>query len=229
MLAFPVAIFSAAFLVFQIQPIVAKLLLPDFGGSPSVWTTCMLFFQLALLVGYAYAHFLISFLKTRTQVALHCLLLVLSLIFLPVFPEFEATADGLLTLEILFGLLASVGFPFVLIASSAPLIQAWFSICESGSSPFRLYALSNLGSLLALISYPFLVEPILNTTDQVWVWSVIYGLFVLLSVLCAIRVLKQAQQAHTSLGLRAVWQAEVSCNRKLIWVFFSSCGSGTVA
>jgi len=160
MLPFAVAIFTSAFLVFQVQPVIARFILPWYGGIPGVWTTCMLFFQLGLLAGYLYAHVLAKRFQLRHQVIVHGSLLALSLFTLPMTPVLPELPQRLpQTLEILYVLTVSVGFPFVLLSASAPLLQYWFAHVHPGKSPFRLYALSNVGSLLALLSYPFLVEP----------------------------------------------------------------------
>lgn len=227
MLAFALATFSAAFLVFQIQPIVARFLLPDYGGSPSVWTTCMLFFQLALLGGYAYAHCLTSRLNIKGQVSVHLSLMAASLLFLPVFPEIKDDFGSFVSLDILSVLLTALGLPFLLISASAPLLQVWFSKAEVGRSPFRLYALSNLGSLLALISYPFVVEPFLRTFHQVWMWSGLYILFALVSVFCALKALKQEQPGAPLFNQKTAFETTppVLIETKVLWLALSACGS----
>ena len=164
-------IFAGAFLLFQVQPLIAKQLLPWFGGGPAVWTTAMLFFQVMLLAGYAYAHLSVRRLPPRGQAVLHGLLLALALVSLPIaVPEArkpegaEAPARQLL---LLLGL--SVGLPYFVLASTSPLLQAWFARLRpegSTTSPYRLFALSNAGSLLALLSYPFAVEPFLGRGAQ---------------------------------------------------------------
>jgi hypothetical protein len=175
-----VAILTGAALVFQIQPIAGKLLLPSFGGGASVWTACMFFFQSMLLAGYAYAHLLTRFSRPRSQVAVHALLLLLSMLFLPV--GFAAAESDIAAqdpaVRILLALLASIGAPFVILASTAPLIQRWSTLTRPGRSPYRLYAMSNGGALFALLTYPLLVEPNLSLRTQAIVWSTGYGLFV---------------------------------------------------
>ena len=185
---FAVTIFTAAFLLFQVQPIIAKYILPWFGGGPSVWTTAMLFFQAVLLGGYAYAHFSIRYFRPRGQAALHLALLVVGLALLPITPaaRWKPEAVDVPTLQIMLLLLVTVGWPFFVLASTSPLLQAWFSRLRPGVSPYRLYALSNVGSLLALVSYPVLVEPAIGRTAQTQLWSGGFGLFALLSATCAI-------------------------------------------
>jgi hypothetical protein len=166
---FPVTIFLSAFLLFQVQPIMGRFILPWFGGTPAVWSVCLLFFQAMLLAGYAYAHWL-----RRPRV--HLLLLAISLAFLPVIPVRPAMTDTP-SLRILLLLAATVGVPYFLLSATAPLLQKWSA---SERSPWRLYALSNFGSFLALLTYPFLVEPYVRLRTQAWVWSGIYVLFTLL-------------------------------------------------
>jgi hypothetical protein len=175
--------------VFQIQPIVGKLLLPSFGGGASVWTTCMFFFQSMLLAGYGYAHLLTNIPQPRRQAVVHASLLVISMLFLPVSiagAEFSAGTPNPVTL-IFLALLVSIGFPFVMLASTAPLVQKWSSITRPLHSPYRLYALSNAGALLALLGYPLLIEPNMSLRTQSIVWSVGYAAFVV-AILAAARL-----------------------------------------
>src|SRR5262245_21723282 len=160
-LAYALTIFIGAFLLFQVQPLIGKYILPWFGGGPGVWTTCMLFFQVVLLGGYAYAHFTSQRLKPRAQAALHLALLVAALGLLPITPgdSWKPRGGGNPTLDILTLLTASLGLPYFVLSSTGPLLQHWFSRTTPARSPYRLYALSNAGSLLALVSFPFLFEP----------------------------------------------------------------------
>jgi len=178
-------IFLGAFLLFQVQPIISKMILPWFGGGPAVWTTCMLFFQMLLLGGYAYAHFLVIAPSLRWQTIVHVALLVLAAITLPISPDVSwKPADGTQpTWRILSLLLANVGLPYFILSSTGPLVQAWYARFYPDRSPYRLYALSNVGSLGALLTYPFLVEPTLTTGWQGSIWS---GAFVLYAVLCGL-------------------------------------------
>ena len=154
---YAIAIFLSAFLLFQVEPIIARYILPWFGGTPAVWTACMLFFQIFLLAGYAYAHLLASYLSPRNQALLHLSLVVCSLAFLPITPEETWKPDGSENpmLAIVLLLLGTIGAPFLLVSASGPLLQHWFNRTHPTLSPYRLYALSNLGSLLGLVSYPF--------------------------------------------------------------------------
>lgn len=181
---FAVAIFTGAFLLFQVQPLIAKFILPSFGGSPAVWTTAMFFFQASLLSGYAYAHLVVRHLSLQKQAGVHLTLMVAALFVLPIVPVagWKPTSPGAPTVEILLLLTTSVGLPYFVLAATTPLLQAWFTRLRHGVVPYRYFALSNLGSLLALVSYPFLVEPNLTRTGQAQIWSLGFGLF---AVACA--------------------------------------------
>ncbi len=178
---FALTIFVSAFLVFQVQPVISKTILPWFGGAPAVWTTCMLFFQVLLFLGYTYAHLLTRWARPMQQGVIHLCLIVAALMLLPITPgpEWKPADSSFPTLRILLLLAANVGAPYFLLSSTGPLVQAWFSRVYEGRSPYRLYALSNVGSLLALLSYPFLVEPALTTHTQGSFWSVGFCLFAL--------------------------------------------------
>ena len=177
-------IFLGAFLLFQVQPIISKMILPWFGGGPAVWTTCMLFFQVLLLGGYAYSHFLISSRNIKRQTIIHVAILVIAALTLPIMPDAGwKPLDGTQpTLRILLLLAANVGFPYFILSSTGPLVQAWYARFYPAQSPYRLYALSNIGSLGALLTYPFFVEPALSTSSQGWLWSAGFAMY---AVLCA--------------------------------------------
>ncbi|MEX0819884.1 MAG: fused MFS/spermidine synthase, partial [Pirellulaceae bacterium] len=177
-------IFLGAFLLFQIQPIISKMILPWFGGGPAVWTTCMLFFQVLLLGGYAYSHFLISSRNFTRQTIIHVSVLVIAALCLPIVPaaSWKPLDGSQPTLRILVLLGANVGLPYFILASTGPLAQAWYARRYIGQSPYRLYALSNIGSLGALLTYPFFVEPALTTSSQGWLWSAGFAVY---AVLCA--------------------------------------------
>lgn len=168
-----VTIFLGAFLLFLVQPLIGKYILPWFGGSPGVWTTCLLFFQVLLLGGYAYAHALSTWLRPRQQAHVHLGLLLLSLAWLPIAPDpgWKPLAGQAPTGAILLLLTACLGLPYLVLSATGPLVQRWFSLTHPDRSPYRLYALSNVGSLLALVAYPFAVEPLLSRAAQSWAWS----------------------------------------------------------
>lgn len=181
---FAATIFLGAFLLFQVQPLIGRFLLPWFGGSPEVWTTCMLFFQVFLLAGYAYAHVLIRIKSTDLQAALHIGLLFIALLFLPIVPKdsFKPTATAIPVVRILLICSLTVGLPYVLLSATSPLVQAWVSRTHRMKNPYRLYALSNTGSLLALVSFPFVFEPLFSRVETAQLWSVAFAVF---AVLCA--------------------------------------------
>ncbi|MCH7727162.1 MAG: fused MFS/spermidine synthase [Planctomycetes bacterium] len=174
-------VFVSAFLLFQIQPLISKVILPWFGGSPAVWTTCVLFFQVLLFAGYAYAHLMTAYLSPKWQAILHIGLMAVALLTLPITPgaQWKPADAGMPAWRIFALLAANVGLPFFLLSSTGPLVQAWFSRACKGRSPYRLYALSNVGSLLALLSYPFVVEPLLTTGTQDRLWTVGFCVFAL--------------------------------------------------
>ena len=183
-MAYAATIFLSSFLLFLVQPLIARQILPWFGGTAAVWTTCMLFFQTLLLAGYAYAHGANALLKPRTQAILHTVLLALALATLPIAPpeSWKPTGTEEPVSTILLVLTIAVGLPYLLIASTSPLLQAWFARARPGVDPYRLFAVSNLASLLALIGYPLLVEPYFGNREQVVWWSALFAFF---AVFCA--------------------------------------------
>jgi hypothetical protein len=194
MLFYALTIALSSFLLFEVQPVIAKMILPWFGGSSAVWSTCLLFFQLVLLLGYVYAHTL-NKLKPRQQAVAHISLLAISLAALPIVPspawKHSATAQPSLTILALLTL--TVGLPYFLLSSTSPLLQAWYARTHSQGLPYRLFALSNFSSMLALLSYPFLIEPNLPSRTQAFLWS---GAFVAFALLCAITVLRSLSGSH---------------------------------
>jgi hypothetical protein len=187
MLLYAITIFLSAFLLFQVQPLIAKIILPWFGGSAAVWSAAMLFFQLVLLAGYAYAHISIRFLKAKQQMVTHVALLLASCALLPILPSetWKPAETGDPTLRILMLLVATIGLPYFLLSSTSPLLQAWYVRRSGSGMPYRLFALSNFGSMLALVSFPFLVEPRLTSRWQAYSWSFGYVAFALVCTLAA--------------------------------------------
>jgi hypothetical protein len=185
-LLFAITVFTSAFLLFQVQPLLAKFILPWFGGTPAVWTMCMLVFQLLLFGGYAYAHLLSSLKSVSRQACIHATLLAVAVFSLPIIPDvaWKPMGDETPSLRITLLLLATVGMPYFLLSATGPLLQQWFSRACTGVSPYRLYALSNIGSLLALVSYPFLFEPMFSSTMQAGLWSALFVVFALSCLLC---------------------------------------------
>ena len=198
MLLYACTIFTSAFLLFLVQPVIAKQILPWFGGSAAVWTTCLVFFQVALLAGYAYSDFATRKLKTREQVMLHIALLAASLAVLPIVADtsWKPAGDEDPGLRILGLLLATIGLPYFLLATTGPLVQAWFARTFPQGTVYRLFALSNLASMLALISYPFAFETWVVTATQAYAWTAGYVLFVVLCAASALYGQRNADAPH---------------------------------
>jgi len=188
MFLYAATIFVSAFLLFLVQPLIAKQILPWFGGSSAVWTTCLVFFQSVLLAGYAYTDWTTRHLAPRRQAWLHIALLAVSIALLPIIASatWKPTGNEDPALRILGLLLVTIGLPYLLLSTTGPLIQAWFARTFSNAVPYRLFALSNLASMLALLSYPVAIEPWVNTVAQSWGWSAGYVAFVLLCSTAAI-------------------------------------------
>lgn len=224
LLRFGAPVLLSAFLLFQVQPMVAKAILAWFGGSPGVWTTCMLFFQSLLLAGYGYAHLLISRFAVRTQVRVHLALLALNVALLPlaIDPSWRPHDAGDPTMRILGLLAASVGLPYFSLAATGPLLQAWASRAFPSTAIYRLYALSNVGSLVALLAYPVTIEPHLTIGHQLVGWSAGYAAFALLAALAALRTLRCGSDGATPVAGVA---APVSPWRVAAWIALPSCAS----
>jgi spermidine synthase len=217
-------IFLSAFLLFQVQPLIGKMILPWFGGSASVWTTCMLFFQMLLLLGYLYSHWIVRFLSPRQQSLLHISLLVVSLLLLPISPseDWRPTGGENPTARILMLLAATIGLPYFVLSTTGPLIQAWFAREQSGAVPYRLFALSNFGSLLALLAYPVAVEPVLPTRWQSYAWS---ALFVGFALLCSLLAWHGRRGEAGHAALRDANHPAPSARQRLAWVALAACPS----
>src|SRR6185369_2733744 len=178
----------------------AKYILPWFGGGPGIWTTCMLFFQVVLLGGYAYAHLTSRWLKPRTQIIVHLVLLLAALFWLPITPSnsWKPTNAENPTVQILALLVASLGLPYFVLSTTGPLLQQWFSRTHPGRSPYRLYALSNVGSLMALLSYPVLFENHFTRKTQASLWGMGLFAFVAGCAFCASKVWKASSQSKSA-------------------------------
>jgi hypothetical protein len=190
-------IFVGSFLLFLVQPMIARMALPRLGGAPTVWNSAMLVYQALLLAGYAYAHWL-GRLKPRGQAGVHLIVLALAGLTLPIGligSTPPPNANPFLWVPWL--LLVSIGPLFFAVSAQAPLLQRWFALSDAGD-PYPLYAASNLGSFGGLLAYPFIVEPLLGVTDQRWLWSVGYGLLVLLVAWCGLRLPKSVPAQTTS-------------------------------
>ncbi len=231
MVVFASTILVSAFLLFQVQPLICKYILPWFGGSPAVWTTCMLFFQLVLFGGYAYAHLLTRFFAPRTQGLIHLLLLALAaaLTFPSISPDVGwKPIDSSHPTGRILGLLAvSVGLPYFVLSTTGPLVQAWFARAWPERSPYRLYALSNLGSLGALITYPFLFEPAFGSDTQAGMWTVAFALFAVLCGVCAIWIFRSRPALRVADQPVTLSAADIAptATRRLLWLFLPACAS----
>jgi hypothetical protein len=216
------AIFFSAFLLFQIQPLIAKVVLPLFGGSASVWIVCLLFFQVVLLLGYLYADFLIRRVPAAAQQWIHATVFLLTIVWMAAFHHASIgpiRPDGPVR-QILWLLAESVGPAYFLLSSSSPLLQAWYAQSHEGAVPYRFYALSNIGSMLALLTYPVIVEPYFSTAHQAFGWSTA---FLCVSSLCvAVGFLGRREDRSAPVGDGAPfadWKTQV------LWVALAACGS----
>lgn len=230
MALYGLTILLGAFLLFLVQPLIGKFILPWFGGTPAVWAACLLFFQALLLGGYLYAHLLAGRLHARRQCLLHALLLAASLLALPVFPsESWKPLAARYPMAAVFGLLAaSVGAPYFLLAATSPLLQSWFARSRRSFSPYRLYALANFGAMLAVISYPFAIEPSLSLRRQIWIWSFGYAAYAALGILLALRERPQPTAAESP-AARGDTGGEPSqlpgAGERALWLSLAACGS----
>ena len=221
---YAVTIFLSAFLLFQVQPLIAKLILPWFGGSAAVWVTCMLFFQIALLLGYGYAHFLVRRVPLRRQATVHIVLLLLGVCVLPILPnpawKPQGGEDPLFRI---MGLLAvTVGLPYMLLSSTSPLLQSWYSRVREGGMPYRFFALSNLGSMIALLSYPIVVEPTLSNSHQAWVWSGGFAAF----ACCCVAVALVSRKGHLTAPAEQEDDTPMpGWGVRILWMLFAATAS----
>ena len=220
-------IFLGAFLLFQIQPLIAKIVLPSFGGSSVVWSTCMLFFQVVLLLGYAYAHWLNEHLRATKQAMVHSALLVASIAVLPIGPDAVRSVSGVdhPSWQILRLLAATIGIPYFLLSSTSPLLQAWYAR-RGGKAPYRLYALSNLASMAALLTYPSLMEPNFTTRRQGVMWSIAYLAF---AALCAATAWQSARGLAKATATESTEVIAAAPPPRwpllLLWIALAGCGS----
>lgn len=216
-------IFLGAFLLFQVQPLIGKMLLPWFGGSAAVWSTCLLFFQVLLLLGYLYAHWTTGFLAPGKQALLHIFLLASSIPMLPITPSavWKPSGGDAPTLLIIGLMAVTIGLPYFLLSTTGPLVQAWFAREKSGTVPYRLFALSNLGSMLGLLSYPTVVEPWLALPRISVGWSVAYVVFALLCAMLAWRAFCAGAAVHAQADL--IIDAAPSARTLALWAILAAC------
>lgn len=221
MIAFAAAIFLSAFLLFLVQPLMGRFILPWYGGTPAAWSVTTLFFQCALLAGYSYAHLLTRFAKPKVQAAVHAGLLLLAAVTLPTIPaeSLKPTAADDPALSILLLLLRTVGLPFLMLSATGPLLQAWLTRARPGKQPWVMYALSNVGSLGALLAYPFLIDPWIGRVSQAWAWSAGFVMFALLAAACGV----VAMRAPAPAGQEPASQPPGPW-RRVVWVLLAACG-----
>ena len=217
-------IFLSAFLLFQVQPLIAKFILPWFGGSAAVWSAALLFFQLVLLAGYFYAHCLIRYVRAKAQVGIHAALLGASFATLPIVPaaHWKPAGGGDPTLRILVLLGATVGLPYLLLSATSPLLQAWYLRTHAGAIPYRLFALSNFGSMLALLSYPVLVEPRFALGSQAVAWSIGYAVFAAVCALAGWKSRAGVDPIQTAPDAEA---PAPGASAILLWIGLAACAS----
>src|SRR3954451_85243 len=227
MLLFGVTIFLSAFLLFEVQPVIAKMILPWFGGTSAVWSTCMLFFQIVLLLGYAYAHWLHRTFAARKQAIIHIAVLAVSLAALPILPgdHWKSAANDQPSLRILALLSATVGLPYFLLSSTGPLLQAWYARNHKEGMPYRLFALSNFASLLALLSYPVAIEPNLASRVQAWAWAGAYVAFAAVCGLTAWRASLHPNARSTASSTDPGAFASPSWTVRVLWLGLSASAS----
>ena len=225
---YALTIFTSAFLLFLIQPISAKQILPWFGGSAAVWTTCLVFFQVLLLAGYAYSDWTTRKLAPRTQISIHVVLLLASLAALPIIPDaaWKPHGEEDPTWRILGLLTATIGLPYFLLATTGPLVQVWFARSFPAGTVYRLFALSNFASLLALVAYPFALEPWITTHQQSYGWSAGYLAFVLLCAGAALNSLRaQAKTRGPATDAAANGGPPPTPQDYVLWLALSAMGS----
>jgi len=214
-------IITGSFLLFLTQPMVARMALPRVGGAPSIWNSAMLVYQLLLLAGYAYAHW-IARLKPRRQVGIHLVLLAVAAIWLPIHLIALAPApDAEPAFWVPWFLIASIGPLFFIVSSQAPLMQRWYALETARGEPYTLYAASNLGSFAGLISYPLIVEPTMSLAAQSWLWTILYAVLVLLVAACALTVPAQAVEA-----LPEETSPAPTARQTMLWVILAAVPSG---
>jgi hypothetical protein len=223
-LLFGATILVSACLLFLVQPLISKLILPWFGGSAAVWITCMLFFQAGLLAGYSYAHALTRLLSPYWQAVVHSLLILASIAVLPILPNAswvpKPGADP--TWRVLAVLATSVGLPYALLSSTSPLLQSWYAARNRGALPYRYFALSNVGSMVALLFYPVGIEPFLRGHAQAWFWSGSYFLFALF---CIATAGIASRTAPVSASIQRAPAGRLSRSVIGFWLALAACAS----
>ncbi len=224
---FAAAVFSGAFLLFLVQPMLGKLILPWFGGGPGVWTACLMFYQVALFFGYLYAYGLVRFLEPRYQWFAHAIAFGGALFLLPVTPGEQWRPEGFEadpSIAIVMMLVSTVGLPFIVLSATGPLLQSWFAVRYSDRSPYPLYAVSNLGSLVALFSFPLLIEPFFPMRDAGWLWSLGFGAATILILAAGLMAVVRAPGGpRVEIGQGEKKPGNLSVGRYFLWMLLSAC------
>ena len=237
-LIFAATILVSAFLLFQVQPLISKYILPWFGGSPAVWTTCMLFFQIAYLPGTRMPTAFASFSRPGAG-GVHLSLLAAAAVVMPAVHlparNWKPIDSGDPTGRILLLLAATVGLPYFMLSTTGPLLQAWFARAWPGRSPYRLYALSNFGSLVALLTFPFVFVPAFTSDTQAVMWTVGFGVFAILCGLSAWRMMRLPRSVESLLSVasdaasvatgEAATVTHPASGRRLLWIALPACTS----
>jgi len=221
-------ILLSAFLLFQIQPMIAKVILPIFGGGAAIWTVCLLFFQGLLLLGYLYAHGLSQLKQFKHQLMIHGSLLVASTLMLPMALSANSMSVDVLSTtpikDILFLLTLTIGLPYFTLSATGPLIQRWQGLSQTNALPYKLYSVSNLGSLVALISYPFLFEPWMALSAQGQLWSASYAVLVLLFLGLIINLFKQHATISEYISVEKAEKTSQPLLTPILWLVLSALG-----
>ena len=231
-----VAVFLSAFLLFQVQLIVGKYILPLFGGAPAVWNTCMLCFQVLLLAGYSYAHILRLKFNPKAQGRIHSALLLFAVVVVavlwavwgsPLTPgvSWRPSPEDSPVWKILQLLLATVALPFFVLSATGPLLQNWYRYEGDGNSPYRLYAISNAGSLLGLLSYPFLIEWAFTIRHQAWVWAVGFAGFAILCAATGWRLTNRSDASLAASDDEAKVEEKPRASQYALWIGLSACST----
>lgn len=226
MLIYALTIFTSAFLLFQVQPMIAKIILPWFGGGATVWSACLMFFQMALLLGYLYSHAVTKWLAPRAQAILHTVLLLAALA-MPVMPgaQWKPADEKEPLLRIVLLLAGTVGLPYLMLSTTGPLLQAWYTRASGGKVPYRLFALSNFGSFLALLSFPFVFEPMLTSAEQTTVWHVAFGAFAALAIYTGWNMVRAIPKSDVATAASDQGLAPIGIGRLLLWIALAACAS----
>ena len=224
------ALLISATLLFSAQPMIAKMVLPLYGGSPAVWTSCMVFYQVTLLAGYAYAHAISSWLSLKLQMIIHVVLIGLPLAVLPISISHNGTSASTSPVLVLATLLVvAAGAPLFVVTTTASLLQRWFAETthSAADDPYSLYAVSNTGSIAALVSYPLLIERTMRLSDQAWLWAVGYVLLVVTIAICAAMTWRMSRGSNASGVLRkrvaaaTTMSASISTRERAWWVLLA--------